>query len=187
MLSFVSVAYQRPLLLRSLISCILAQSFKDFELLIIHDGPDGAESSEAVAKSFGDSRVRFHVTDHRFNDYGHSLREMSTAMCQGEFVGHTNDDNYYVPCYFERMMPPLLSNHADFVYCDMIHSHFNYAIFPTTPKQCAIDAGGWIARKSNLPEKWLDKGWCGDGYYVEQILKTGARPVKVPGVLFVHN
>lgn len=187
MLSFVSVAYQRPLLLRSLIASVLAQSYKEFEFLIIHDGADGAESSERVIKWFDDPRLRFHVTDQRFNDYGHSLREMSTEMCVGEFVGHTNDDNYYAPCYFERMMAPLLRGEADFAYCDMIHSHYNYALFPTAPRLNSIDAGGWIARKQFLPAKWADKGWCGDGHYVDQIIQAGARPVKVPGVLFVHN
>ena len=186
-LSMVCVAFQRPVEIKVLIASILAQTMKDFELIIIHDGEDGAEQIKTIVEWFDDSRIIFRSTPNRFDDFGHSLREIGTQIASGEFVGHTNDDNYYAPVYFEKMVEGLESTPADFAYCDMIHSHQGWQLFSTEPRANLLDAGGWVCRKSFLPEKWGDKSFNGDGVYINQIMERNPRTVKVPGVLFVHN
>jgi hypothetical protein len=185
--TMVCVAYKKPIEIQVLVSSMIAQTFKDWQLVILHDGVEGVTDVDAAVCKFRDSRIELHHTGRRYNDYGHSLREMSLIYCRGLLIGHTNDDNYYAPVYLEKMIEAIDSTPADFAYCNMVHSHQNYSPFETRPCCTAIDAGGWICKREFLPEKWADKGFNGDGVYVEQIMAAGAKPVKVPGYYFVHN
>ena len=184
--SMICVAYRRPVQIKVTIASMLAQTFQDWELLVIHDGPEGAEEIRSVCDLFADSRIRFENTEVRYNDFGHSLRELGLSKVTGEFVGHTNDDNYYAPVYLERMVAGLESG-FDFVYCNMLHSYGGWTPVDTVPRWGQIDGGGWLARKSILPVQWKDKSMNGDGHYVEQIIEAGVKVIKISGILFIHN
>lgn len=73
-------------------------SWRDFEVLWYHDGPAPAELSEQMAAvQAADSRFRFHCTPERFNDWGHSLRDLGIKQARGDYLLHLNADNVLYP------------------------------------------------------------------------------------------
>ena len=73
----------------------LSQStFKDFEVLIYHDGP----ISRPFPKISGyNLNYKYKETKKRYNDWGHSLRDLGIKEARGEYIVHFNPDNLLDP------------------------------------------------------------------------------------------
>lgn len=71
------------------IDSIREQTFKDFELLVYHDGPliDASVSTP----------VPVICSEQRFNDFGHSLRDRGIREAIGDYIVHFNADNVLYP------------------------------------------------------------------------------------------
>jgi len=71
------------------IASLRAQTFKDFEILCYHDGP------------LLDPKVRMPIevicTPTRFNDWGHSLRDLGIHAAAGDYLLFFNADNILYP------------------------------------------------------------------------------------------
>jgi len=201
-ITVVCVAYRRYRNLPVLIHAFLAQTLQNFKLLVIHDGHDA--EMEALLTPYRQQHpdaFDFRFTDRRYNDYGHSLREIGIGLADTEYLLITNDDNYYVPRFLEYMFMPIHRQPdapPDIVFCDMIHSHHNpglrqqlpYNPFETRPERNFIDMGCFIARTALAKQVgFRDKGFAGDATYFEDLVHAVAEPrvVKIPMTLFVHN
>jgi GT2 family glycosyltransferase len=184
--TMVCVTYNRPLELQVLIGCMRVQTWQNFEILVYHDGPSDI-TREAVMK-MGDPRVKYFETEERLGGFGHHMRAMGIKEATGNYIGITNDDNYYAPVYLEAMLSSLITSGADVSYCNMIHSHQQWRPFDTFHQGGRIDAGGWIGRSEVIKStEWHDLGFCGDGTYINDLVSKGTRFVKIPGYFFVHN
>lgn len=202
-LTIVCVSYKRYRNIAVLVNCLLAQTLQNFRLLIIHDGYD-AEMDAVLSpyKALHPEVIDYTFTAQRFNDYGHSLRDIGISAATTDYLLITNDDNYYCPLFVEYIFAPIHAasqRRPDVVYCDMIHSHNNpgirqqppYQLFETRPERYFIDMGCFIARTDLAKQVgFTDKHHDGDATYFEDLVKAaGPDPVlvKVPHVLFVHN
>jgi Glycosyl transferase family 2 len=200
-LTVICVSYKRYKNIPVLIHSFLAQSLQNFKLLVLHDGYDA--EMEGILQEFKNKHpdiIDFKFSEARFNDYGHSLRDMGIGMLDTEYVLITNDDNYYCPKFLEYMFSPIRaeSHPPDIVLCDMIHSHNNpggrlqapYNFFKTFPRRLSIDMGCFIA-KSEWAKKvgFRDKSHDGDATYFEDLVRAAGKPkiIKIDHVLFVHN
>jgi GT2 family glycosyltransferase len=76
-----------------------AQSFKDFEVIVYHDG---GLVRERVVNTY-DLNVRFFNSDERANCWGHNLRSRMIDLSSGDFILHTNTDNVYFPDALETL------------------------------------------------------------------------------------
>src|SRR5271170_6135257 len=76
------------------IRSLQAQTLRDFEILCYHDGP------------LLDESVKFPIpvtcTEKRFNDWGHSLRDMGIREAKGDYILHFNADNTLMPNALEE-------------------------------------------------------------------------------------
>ena len=98
MFSIIVVHYQgtipHEIFLRG-IGSILNQTCKDYEILCYHDGP------------LLDTSVQFPVpvktTAIRFNDWGHSLRDLGIREAKGDYIVHFNADNVLYPHALEEV------------------------------------------------------------------------------------
>jgi glycosyltransferase involved in cell wall biosynthesis len=86
-------------LLRCLKS-LAAQTFRDFEVLLFHDGPP-SRALPAPPDELPNYRPR--STDTRANDYGHSLRDLGIRLAQGDYIVHLNADNLLYPDALEEI------------------------------------------------------------------------------------
>ena len=197
-LSIVTVAYKRPEMIQILLRSFVVQTSTDWTMHIIHDGPDA--EIEGILAAFAarwPQHFTYEFTERRYNDYGHSLREMGIRSATGEYLLITNDDNYYVPVFVEAVLRTFQKFGCDGVIMNMIHNEVNagyhigppYDLFETKPKLGWADIGCVVIRTDVAKQVgWRDKGHDGDGTYIEDASKTpGFRWAKIPQVMFVHN
>ena len=85
-ITIVCVSYKRYELAPVLIHCFLAQTLQNFRLLMLHDGPD--EKMEAIFSEFKSRNPEvfdYYFSTERYNDYGHSLRDIGIKISLDDF------------------------------------------------------------------------------------------------------
>jgi glycosyltransferase involved in cell wall biosynthesis len=99
----VSVAistWNRAHLVGRAIRSALAQTFEDFELLVVDDG--STDATPEVLAGVDDRRLRW--VRHERN-YGVSrTRNTALGLAQGEWLAYLDDDNEWMPDYLERQL-----------------------------------------------------------------------------------
>ena len=76
------------------VSSIKAQSYPLWHLDIYHDGPEiSNQLKEYVQTICVDPRIKFKATRQRYNDWGHSLRDIGIHEAKGDYVFVMNSDN----------------------------------------------------------------------------------------------
>ena len=202
----IAVAYKRYGELRVFVQSWLNQSDRNWILTVIHDGHD--DEFVQIMKYFAaiePDKIDYQCTDIRFNDYGHSLREIGLHSARGDYVLLTNADNYYIPKALEFINAALLekqSSNVDVVMFDMVHSHHNpgrrklpaYSFFEVSYQRESIDMGAAIVA-TDLAKKagFSDKSFDADATYFESVARkknAGGEKlsiIKIPSVLLVHN
>lgn len=76
--------------------CLAEQTLQDFEVLLYHDGPLSRPLPDLSALGFGE-RLRVEITPQRYDDWGHSLRDLGIRAARGDYVVHFNPDNLLYP------------------------------------------------------------------------------------------
>lgn len=198
-LHVVAVAYKRSGELKVFVQSWINQSANNWLLTVIHDGPDN-EFDEIMAryKSEAPAQIDYFCTEKRYNDFGHTLRELGILRARGDYLLLTNADNYFVPKTLEYLNEEITKKESDLILFDMIHSHNkpgnrdlpSYSFFETSLARNSIDISSAIV-KNDLARMvgFRDKTFAGDATYFEDILKL--KPTlgvsKVQRCLFVHN
>ena len=99
--SFVLPAYKARFF-REAIDSILAQTYKDFELIIVNDA--SPEDLDSIVNSYNDSRIRYYVNEQNIGgkdlvaQWNHCLE-----YAKGEYIILASDDDVYFPQYLEKM------------------------------------------------------------------------------------
>jgi glycosyltransferase involved in cell wall biosynthesis len=114
LVSIVLPTYKRAHVLPLAIESVLAQTYPNWELLVVSD--NSPDHTEAVVKSFDDPRIRYFRNDT-------NLRLPRTlnrgfALARGDFLTWTSDDNMLAPEALARMVQALQTGEADFVFAD---------------------------------------------------------------------
>ncbi|HRQ59502.1 MAG TPA: glycosyltransferase family 2 protein, partial [Azoarcus taiwanensis] len=142
--SIVMPTYKRAHLLGGAIENVLAQSFRDFELIVVDDNsPD--DTPQVVAR-FDDPRIRYVRNDPNLR-LPRALNR-GFALARGQYLTWTSDDNFFAGTAIERMVQVLDRGECDLVYAD-------YYMF------AEVDAAGrpTDAKHDRLPATLqLDKG-----------------------------
>lgn len=197
----IAVAFEKLDQLKVFVQSWINQTKGNWILTVIHDGPN--EEFNLIMSGYKNeypSSIEYLTTEKRFNDYGHSLRDMGLKNIKGEYVLLTNADNYFIPKTVEFINEVFIEHQPDIVIFDMVHSHNMpggrnlpaYSYFETKLERLSIDISSAIV-KASLAEKagFRDKTHDGDASYFEDIMKlkfpSGVSFVKIPRVLFVHN
>jgi glycosyltransferase involved in cell wall biosynthesis len=96
------------------IDSVLAQTFRDFEIVAVDDG--SRDASVATLKGYGDK-----VTVLEQQNRGpSSARNLGMANSCGEYLGFLDADDWWQPELLARMLPPLERNpDCVLAYCDL--------------------------------------------------------------------
>ncbi len=106
--AFVPV-YNRERFVGKAIESLLAQTFSDFELLLIDDG--STDDSLRVMRSYGDPRIRI---ERNPRNLGVPVtRNEGLRLARGEYIALLDSDDYAYPDRFERQVA-FLDRHPDF-------------------------------------------------------------------------
>ena len=197
-LEIVCVSYRQVNQLRCLVASFACQTDLGFTLRIIHDGPD-LETRECVDEfkfMYPNLDIAYQETSLRFNDYGHTLREIGLSNAIQEYVLLTNGDNYYVPIFIEELRKEIIAQEPDIIFFDMVHNYIfhnppnpiGYQTLITEPRMYRIDIGAFIFRKAlGQLIGFKDRTFEADGVFFERLKALDPKIVKIPKVLFVHN
>ena len=93
--SVVMPVHNRAAVVPGAIRSVLAQTYPDFELLIVDDG--STDDSVAVIRGFDDPRIRLHVLD--ANSGVTAARNAALAAATGDIVAYLDSDNTWDPRY----------------------------------------------------------------------------------------
>ena len=114
-ISVIVPVYKAEPYLHRCVDSLLAQTFQDFEVLLIDDGsPDrSGEICEEYARK--DSRVRVF---HKENGGVSSARQYGMDHAQGEYTIHADPDDWVEPTMLEELYKKAKEEDADMVICD---------------------------------------------------------------------
>jgi glycosyltransferase involved in cell wall biosynthesis len=182
--------YNRVNELKMSLSSLMAQSDEDWKATVILDHPEFGNRAKIlnIIHSFYDDRIGYIITDRRYNDWGHSLRQIGKQQSEADYVIGTGDDNYYTPNLVKELKLAAISN-PGMIYWDMVHSHFNYQYFKCYPAYGQIDMGAFATRTDLAKQIPLTTNYAADGDFIEDFKKKfpNERIVKIDKILFVHN
>lgn len=158
------------------------QTFKDFELLIIHDGPrDGSYDAELKLVP---ENTRFITTEQHYGVYGldkfyagfgwgHHSRDLGIKEATGEYLLHFNIDNILYPHALQKISETIDKTKSQVVIFACKHEKFNVNYFSGVPPVMGkIDLLQCVATK----EAWESiGGWhrydhSADGFLFEEII-----------------
>lgn len=118
LISVIVPVYNGEKYLRRCIDSILAQTYKNLEILLINDGSVDASATICNEYATKDARI---VVIHKENSGTGPTRQYGIEYCRGEYVAFVDNDDYIVPDMYEKMMSAINRTGADYCACQ-----FNY-------------------------------------------------------------
>lgn len=117
--SVIVPVYNAEKYLKRCVDSILAQTFRDFELLLINDGSADSSGATCDEYAWSDKRVR---AIHKDNGGVSSSRNIGLKQSRGEWICYIDGDDWVEPTYIEELYNVAVDREADIVLCG-----FNFA------------------------------------------------------------
>ncbi|MBC7765352.1 MAG: glycosyltransferase [Hyphomonadaceae bacterium] len=119
-LSIIVPIYNVENYLMQCIDSILAQTFKDFEVVLVDDGSPDSCPSICDAYQKKDARVK---VIHKENGGLVSARKAGVAIALGEYIGFVDSDDWIEPDMYEKMCNACTQYNVDVVLCDIVSNY----------------------------------------------------------------
>ena len=120
-ISVIIATYNRPQLLQRAIDSVLAQTFKDFELIIVDDHSDKPPNIKLP-----DDEDRVVAMRLPYNTgYFVRPRNIGIMIARGDYIAYLDDDNVYLPNHLEVLYEAIVKHQADVVYGDRVYKSTN--------------------------------------------------------------
>ncbi len=112
MISIILPCYNCAPYLQQAVSCVLGQTFTDFELIAIDDG--STDHSLEILKTLQDRRIQILQQPNRGP---YPARNLGLKHARGEFVAFLDADDFWDKTFLEKMHRALTASRADLAYC----------------------------------------------------------------------
>lgn len=119
-ISVIVPVYNVEKYLHRCIDSLLAQTYTDFELLLIDDGSTDASGRICDEYAGKDSRVRVF---HKENGGASSARNHGLDNASGEWLAFCDADDWISPYMFEELLTTAENDKADIVFCDFYFAY----------------------------------------------------------------
>lgn len=116
--SIIVPVYQVETYLRQCIDSILAQTFTDFELILVDDGSKDKSGEICEEYAGKDGRVR---VIHKENGGLSDARNAGLEQAAGEYFMFVDSDDYIAPTMIERLYNSIQSESADIAACNFCY------------------------------------------------------------------
>ena len=114
--SIIIPVYNVEKYIRQCLDSVLAQTFTDFEAILVDDcSPD---SSGAICDEYAAKDERIKVIHHEQNGGVSRARQAGTDAAQGEYTIHVDPDDWVEPDMLEKLLAHARKTDADMVICD---------------------------------------------------------------------
>ena len=126
--SVIVPVYKAEAYLHRCVDSLLAQTFKDFEILLIDDGSPDTSGKICDEYAIRDSRVR---VIHKNNGGVSSARQCGLDNAIGEYVIHADPDDWVNPDMLYELYNNAIENNSDMVLCDFYvnYEHRNQEVY----------------------------------------------------------
>lgn len=115
LLSIVVPIYNTSQFLDECLASILAQTYQNWEALLINDA--STDQSATICKAWvkKDARFKYHVLPR--NGGLSEVRRCGMDLAIGDVIGSVDSDDFLLPNHFETMIETMLDHDADIVLC----------------------------------------------------------------------
>ena len=127
LLSIIVPVYDVERYLPKCIDSILAQTFTDFELILVEDGSPDNCPALCDAAAARDARIR---VIHQKNGGLSAARNAGLDAARGEWIGFVDSDDYIAPEMYEALYKAVQSTGADLALCDYAEVNETGALCP---------------------------------------------------------
>jgi hypothetical protein len=185
---FIIPTFDRVEPLYSMLASLIAQTKNNWKATIIIDGNNN-DIVKNIVNKFDSPNIHYTTLDKRYNDWGHTPRNVGKNLSTSDYIILTGDDNYYVPTFIDELNEIIINGHVGMIYWDMIHNGYEYNFFKTTINDGRIDMGSFVTRRDLAQQIDLTKDYNADSQYVLQFQKQfpNEEIIKINKILFVHN
>ena len=129
MISVVVSVYNTGKYLDRCVDSLLAQTYQDYEILIVDDGSTDGSSSVCDAQTAKSPRIRVF---HKENGGLSSARNYGMERARGEWIIFPDPDDWVEPDYLEKLLHIQNSNHADMSICGFYRTYGEKKVFGST-------------------------------------------------------
>lgn len=125
-ISVIVAVYSAEKYIRHCLDCILAQQFKNYEVILVDDG--STDQSGFICDEYAkkDSRIR---VEHKKNGGVASARERGLELATGKYIIHVDPDDWVEPEMLGEMYEFAEKEAADMVICDFIKHYKNSSTY----------------------------------------------------------
>lgn len=116
-LSVIVPVYNTEKYLRECIDSILAQTFTDFELILVDDG--STDKSGEICNAYGQMDRRVRVI-HQKNSGVTAARKRGVEVAEGAYISFIDSDDWIEPNMYQDMLMKADLHNADMILCDML-------------------------------------------------------------------
>lgn len=116
-LSVIVPVYNTEKYLRECVDSILAQTFTDFELILVDDG--STDGSGAICDEYAKQDDRVQVI-HQENGGAVAARRKGSSQARGEYISVIDSDDWISQYMYQDMMTKAETYDADMILCDMV-------------------------------------------------------------------
>ncbi len=95
----------RPDTLRQTLKCLRHQTYRNFEVVVVEDGPSTAQAM--IAAEFADLPIRYHATG--ANVGRGRAGNLGIELAKGKYVSFLDDDDFYYPDFIQLHLAKLLT------------------------------------------------------------------------------
>lgn len=116
--SVIIATYNRPDMLLRCVKAVLAQTYRDFEVIVVDDGSKTAvRALSIIGDKFEEADIRLRVLDMPENT-GYSTTPFNAGIHHscGTYIAYCDDDNEWDPDHLELLIDKIESSGAEFVY-----------------------------------------------------------------------
>lgn len=113
--------------LEGCLESILAQTYRDYEVICVNDG--STDASGEIAEQYAEKDKRIRVI-HQENKGLSAARNTGLKAARGTFISFLDSDDYIHPQFLEYMLFVIEREKTDIVACTLVHSKEKYQPLP---------------------------------------------------------
>lgn len=178
-----------------LVYSFMAQSYENWKINIVHDGPilDQNIKNRYYELQNISTKIKCFESEKRLNHWGHEYRREYALKTECDILGFTNDDNYYTPNCLLLLKDNIENN--DILICECLHRIAQdkkiYKILKPTkpkPKFKSIDLCCYFI-KSGIVQKeiWSFINRSADFNYIQKVVSNTDKIKFIDYPIIVHN
>jgi glycosyltransferase involved in cell wall biosynthesis len=134
-ISIIVPVYNAEKTLRQCLDSILAQTFTDFECILVDDG--STDTSSEICDEYAQKDSRIQVL-HKLNEGVSAARNDGIKAARGEYIAFVDSDDYILPEMYGLLFENIENERKEVVCCGYTHRNKDYLASPNFYGVCSM-------------------------------------------------